>query len=384
MEFYQLIRLLLAIATAAFITGVSIPVIVSVAWKKGLIDQPKSRRKIHQNGIPTLGGLGIFLGLMIAYPLWVGEFASEHSTYLKAALVILFAAGMKDDLLTLDSKKKALVQLFAALILVLGGGVMIGQADGFLGVSHFPLFFSIAFTVFAFVVIINAYNLIDGVDGLAGSQSLIGSILFGAWFLINGHWGDAFVAAVLAGTMIGFLYHNRYPARIFMGDTGSLVVGLVMATMAFRMITLNNASPVLSFHTPTIFAFSIMIIPMFDTLRVIILRLLNKRSPLKADQRHLHHCLLRLGLGHTATCLVLNLSGLFIVLVSYWVNAWEIHLYLLLIFLLAVSIVPLAWLVVRIRSKDKATAWGHIFNGRNLMNELIRPSLLGREPESSE
>jgi UDP-GlcNAc:undecaprenyl-phosphate/decaprenyl-phosphate GlcNAc-1-phosphate transferase len=190
------------------------------------------------------------------------------------------------------------------------------------------------------VVIINAYNLIDGVDGLAGSVSLVSSLIFGTWFSINGHFAEAMLAFVLAGALLGFLFHNFQPARIFMGDTGALMVGFIMAVLAFRMIGLNSGSAPFNLHRPSGIAFAIMIVPMYDTLRVILVRLSKRKSPFKPDNNHLHHRMLKLGFSHRQIAIILSVMTLLLTAIAYFINKWEIHYFLAAILIMASLLLP--------------------------------------------
>ncbi len=359
METYDVIPLILTAITGMVVVAVSIPVIIAVARSKNLVDLPDNGRKIHLIQIPSLGGVGLFIGLMFSYPLWQDSSTSTFFPYLVAALILLFAVGVKDDILVIAPMKKFYAQVIASAIVVIGGKMWIPNFDGFLGLHDgLPPVLAIIATIFAFVIIINAFNLIDGVDGLASYVTIIGATFFAAWFFINGFQHEALLAAALLGTLVGFLFYNNSPAKIFMGDTGSLTIGLVMAVLAFRLIGLNADAAVLPMKTPTVFAFSLMIMPMFDTFRIIIIRLIKRQHPLTADSRHIHHCLFGFGFAHRGTCAVMIIASLIIIAISYFINHLEIHLYGLLIMTMAFLTVPLALLykraTIRLAGKQKS------------------------------
>lgn len=344
----NIVYIILALLTASVITYISIPVIINVARVKNLNDFPDDNRKIHRGKIPNLGGIAMLSGILISYSLWQGLCSTGFYPYLVAALVILFAVGMKDDILTISARKKFFAQLIASAILVVGGKIWITDFNGFLGVHDgLPEIVAIAATVFAFVIIINAFNLIDGIDGLAATVSITGATFFGIWFFLNGHLNEALLATSLVGALASFLYFNRFPARIFMGDTGSLTVGLVMAVLAFRLINLNAESTVFQLNTPTVFAFSLMIMPMYDTFRIILIRTLKGKSPLSADNGHMHHCLLEVGFGHKAICMIMGVATVIIITISFFINHLEIHLYGLLVMLMAGLSMPVSFLVAK-------------------------------------
>jgi UDP-GlcNAc:undecaprenyl-phosphate/decaprenyl-phosphate GlcNAc-1-phosphate transferase len=347
------LTILLALATSAVITAFDIPVIISLAYRKKLIDIPDNKRKLHKQPIPALGGIAIFIGIIISFSLWVGKSIPVFYPYLVAGSVLLFTVGVNDDILEMNPWKKLIAQILASAVIVIGGKVRLDFLDGLLGFGLLPEFLAITFTIFAFVLIINAFNLIDGVDGLAATMALIGAIFFCIWFFVNSHAGESILAASLTGALIGFLYYNRSPAKIFMGDTGSLIVGLIMAVMAFRLIELNSKSSVFAFEKPTVFALSLLIIPMADTIRVIIVRLMKKKSPFFPDRNHIHHKLLEMGFGHRNICRFLTITHLGIIGVALFLYSLEIHLYLLSIWGLAFMIIPTAHILKRWQARIK-------------------------------
>ena len=331
---------LFALLTSFFITLKAIPAIIKVSKLKGLVDAPDGERKLHKKIVPTLGGVGMFAGFMISYGVWIGFYLPPYLPALMAAVTILFFVGIKDDILVIAPLKKLAGQVIAAGIIVFVGGIYLPGLDGLLGIQNFPPLTGKLFSVFAIIIIINSYNLIDGVDGLAGMVSIVGAYIFGLWFLWGGFYAEAILSFALAGALVGFMYHNFEPARIFMGDTGSLIIGFIIAVAGFRLVQLNPVTPGLMLDAPVIFIFSVMIIPMFDTMRVIVIRLSKGSSPLKADANHLHHFLLRLGLRHYQVTLILSAFNLLIVIASLMINTMNVYLYLGLVIAMAALILP--------------------------------------------
>jgi UDP-N-acetylmuramyl pentapeptide phosphotransferase/UDP-N-acetylglucosamine-1-phosphate transferase len=295
---------------AFMITFFSIPIIIQVARQKKMFDEP-DERKIHKMVIPTLGGLGIFAGFILATMLGVPE-GSQFLQYFAAAFIVIFFLGIKDDILVLSAAKKFLGQLIAAGIIIKFGGVHISNMHGFLGIGEIPRLASIVFTMFTIVVITNSFNLIDGVDGLAGSLGLMTALIFGSYFLYAGQMMYAVMAFSLAGSLIGFLIYNYSPAKIFMGDTGSLLIGLTNSIMVIKFINIAGLSgSALPFESAPAIGFSILFVPLFDTLRVFSLRILDRRSPFSPDRSHVHHFMLDLGFSHrliTAICVAANIA----------------------------------------------------------------------------
>jgi UDP-N-acetylmuramyl pentapeptide phosphotransferase/UDP-N-acetylglucosamine-1-phosphate transferase len=303
-------NILLSGALSFIITFFSIPVIIQVARQKKMFDEP-DERKVHKMVIPTLGGLGIFAGFILATLLGV-PLSSPELQYFVAAAIVIFFLGIKDDILVLSPAKKFIGQLVAAGIVIKFGGVQITSMHGFLGIGHLPQLASIVFTLFTIIVITNSFNLIDGVDGLAGSLGLLTSIVFGSYFLYIDQLMYAVMAFSLAGSLIGFLIYNFSPAKIFMGDTGSLLIGLVNSILVIKFINIAGLPTTkLAFEAAPAIGFCILIVPLFDTLRVFSHRILDRRSPFSPDRTHVHHFLLEIGFNHkmiTMLCVGTNIG----------------------------------------------------------------------------
>jgi UDP-N-acetylmuramyl pentapeptide phosphotransferase/UDP-N-acetylglucosamine-1-phosphate transferase len=304
-------------ALAFIITFFSIPVIIEVAKDKKLYDEP-DERKVHNAVIPTLGGLGIFAGFIIATLIGVPP-SNPFLQYFMAAIMVIFFLGIKDDILILSAPKKFIGQLVAAAIIIKFGGIQITNMYGFLGIYELPHTIGVLLTLFTIVVITNSFNLIDGVDGLAGSLGLMTSIIFGLYFYKTGQALYAVMALSLAGSLVAFLIYNFHPAKIFMGDTGSLLIGLLNSIFVIKFISVAaNPDLGLPLNSAPAIGFAILIVPLFDTVRVVALRILNRRSPFSPDRNHIHHFLLDLGLGHrmiAVTCVSANI--LFIALAYF-------------------------------------------------------------------
>jgi UDP-GlcNAc:undecaprenyl-phosphate GlcNAc-1-phosphate transferase len=306
-------NILLSAGLAFVITFYAIPIIIQVARDKKLFDEP-DERKVHKIVIPTLGGLGIFAGFILATLLGTPAVhgASRELQYFAAAALVIFFLGIKDDILVLSAAKKFAGQVIAAGIVIRFGGIQLSNMHGLLGITAIPHMASVILTLFTIIVIINSFNLIDGVDGLAGSLGLLTMVVFGAYFYYIGQLTYAVIAFSLAGSLVGFLIYNFSPAKIFMGDTGSLLIGLTNAILVIKFINVA-ASPAikLPLESAPAIGFAILIVPLFDTLRVFGLRILSRRSPFSPDRTHIHHFLLDLGFSHrkvTLTCVAINIG----------------------------------------------------------------------------
>jgi UDP-GlcNAc:undecaprenyl-phosphate GlcNAc-1-phosphate transferase len=309
---------LLAALTAFLVCIFSIPSIIKVADMKHLYDEP-DERKSHTKKIPTLGGLAMFAGIMIAITLFSGTQFMERR-FITCALIIIFFIGMKDDIIMIAPLKKMIGQIIAVSIVVILGKVRLTGFYGFLGIHEIHESFSIMLSVFTILVIMNGFNLIDGIDGLAASIGVVVSTFFGFWFFINGaeyqqEW--ALLSFVLTAVLLAFLYYNLTPAKIFMGDTGSLISGLIIGVLTIKFIDINPDATRLQFNSVPIVAFGILIVPLFDTLRVFTLRVLAGKSPLHPDQNHIHHRLLALGLSHLQSTSILVIANILIIALVY-------------------------------------------------------------------
>ncbi|GAB3888542.1 glycosyltransferase family 4 protein [Spirosoma agri] len=304
-----LYQCILAFLVACFVAVISIPVIIKISELKSLMEKPGERRS-HSTPTPTFGGIAIFAAILIAYFLWPSiDQTDVYRTDLSVAgMTILFFIGIKDDLVGIDPNKKILFQVLAAMILIFFGDLKVDYLYGIMGFHHIEEIISILLTCFIFIALTNAINLIDGIDGLAGGIATIASGTFGTWFLLTNHFTMACLAFTLTGSLLGFLRFNfSKTSKIFMGNTGSLIIGFMLAFFAVRFVSLNASyrfEPTAFFNAPII-AIVILIVPIFDTLRVFLVRILARRSPFSADRNHMHHILLDNGLSHAQATAVL-------------------------------------------------------------------------------
>jgi UDP-N-acetylmuramyl pentapeptide phosphotransferase/UDP-N-acetylglucosamine-1-phosphate transferase len=310
-------NVIIATVLSFVITYFAIPVLIRVAELKHLYDEP-DERKSHKIRIPTLGGLGFFAGFVLATAVCVPSQQTFPLQYLLAAFFIIFIVGMKDDIVGLSPVKKLIGQLVAAFAIIYLGNLQIRNMYGAFGIGELPYHFSLLLTYFTFIVVVNAFNLIDGIDGLAGSVGLLVSAVLGAYFLYVNEVLYAVMGFALAAGLAAFLIYNITPARIFMGDTGSLLVGLVNATLIVKFIEVaGNPAGTFPLQAVPAIAFAVLIIPLFDTLRVFAIRMSRGRSPFTADRHHIHHYMLALGLTHSQATLIAVLSNIAFIFMAY-------------------------------------------------------------------
>ena len=300
------------------ITFLAIPAIIKVADQKKLFDLPDAR-KLHTTPIASLGGIAIFLGLFIATLLTVSYKDNPRFQYYLASAMVIFFLGLKDDILVISATKKFLGQLAATAILVHLANIRIDSMHGFLGVYDLPQSASLLLSYTTIIVTINAFNLIDGVDGLAGSLGVLTTCMFGVYFFMADMQAYAVLSFSMAVSLIAFLIFNYRPAKIFMGDSGSLLLGLVNAILVIKFINVADTHTVaFPIESAVAVGIAILMVPLMDTIRVFSIRIFKGKSPFSPDRNHIHHLLLDSGLSHkqvTLSCLALNV--LFI-LVAYF------------------------------------------------------------------
>lgn len=306
--------ILLLLASSFLLTAIIVPIVIRIAIKRRLFDAPSEIRKVHKRIIPNLGGIAIFSGFMFSQQLFIRSSMIPALNQVLMSGSILFMLGLKDDIIGLSPFKKFVAQFAAALIVAVIGDIRIMDMGGIFGLYELSYPFSISLTVFAIVGVVNAFNLIDGIDGLAGVLGLLVSLTYALLFFNAGDAGWAYLCFALAGSLAGFLIYNISPAKIFMGDSGSLMIGFFVAVFSIQFINESALKPFhigeYTFISAVGLVMAILIIPLFDTLRVFTLRILGNRSPFEADCNHLHHRLISLGLSHIQATLILTVITL--------------------------------------------------------------------------
>jgi UDP-GlcNAc:undecaprenyl-phosphate GlcNAc-1-phosphate transferase len=344
---------ILIVAFSTLITLLSIPSILHVARSRHLYDDVGHFRKQHDHGIPRLGGVAIFVSFTITMLLFSIIDKALPISYLLIACIILFTMGLKDDLSGVNSSTKFLIQFVVAAILVLLGDIRITSMYGVFGIFTLPYIPSAIFSILLIMLVVNSFNLIDGIDGLAAVTGIIVNSTFAGLFIYFKQYELAAISFAMVGAIAGFLRYNITPAKIFMGDTGALLIGLISAVMAVKFIEVSKIThagiPVIN-CVPAL-TIAILIGPVFDTLRVFTLRIASGKSPFEADRNHMHHRILGLGLNHlqTTICLsVINLLSIGMVFVfSNLSNS------LLIVLIVSVSIISNWIITFSLRSKER-------------------------------
>lgn len=334
---------------AAVIVMYSIPSVIYISTKYSLFDKNDMHRKTHQRNISRLGGVAIVASFTITTLLFSTLVNFEEANFLITSCIILAGLGLKDDVHGSNTSTKFILQLLVAVILVFFGGFRLSSLYGVLGIWDMPLFWGGIFSVILIIFLNNAFNLIDGVDGLAGSIGIIANLIFGVLFALMHQLPYAFIAFSLAGAIGGFLKYNWYPAKIFMGDTGALIIGLVTAALAIKFIELNKVT---GDNTPLILsapaiAVSILIVPIFDSLRIFTVRVLKGKSPFTGDRNHIHHRLERLGLK--PPYIIFATAGLNLCMVALGLLIRHLGNFFLIFFILGLCLLLDFFLFYRLR-----------------------------------
>jgi len=360
--------LLLTFFTAFGVVLFSTPSLIKVAILKRLFDEPTEERKLHKQVIPTIGGIIIFAGTFFAFVLWfpsdallnidvgnsnylknaleleVTKSALNDFKYILATVLVLFFVGVKDDIIGTSPIKRLAAHVLVAFIIVLMADIRVKSMHGIFTVYEIPYWSSIFISLFAIIVIINAFNFIDGVDGLAAGIGFIASSIFGIWFFLSDDIVMSMLSFSLAGSLFAFLFFNFSPASIFMGDSGSTTIGLMLSVLALKAIETPNADTshtIISEIQRPIFVMSILAYPLIDTLRIFVYRTIKGVSPFEADRNHIHHALLNTGMGHRGVSLTLYAANLVVIALAITSRGLSPTLSFIAVFLVAAALAQL-------------------------------------------
>jgi UDP-GlcNAc:undecaprenyl-phosphate GlcNAc-1-phosphate transferase len=297
----------IAFLVSFLITFSAIPGIVKIANEKGLMAHPNGRTS-HTIPTPNLGGIAIFIAIIISSVIFTGITADHDLKYIIAGMLILFLVGLKDDLRPLPAYQKFIGQFLAALIILVPGNLCLNSLHGLFGIYELSYFSGVAITLFLFLALINSFNLIDGIDGLASGIGILASLFFGITLLKDGPLAYAIISFIMAASLLAFFYFNVFSKKnkIFLGDNGSMLIGLLISILAVKFLNMENGT--LFFHqnhTAPAVLLSVLIVPLFDTARVMVVRISKGKSPFVADRTHIHHHLLLLSGSHLTTSLVI-------------------------------------------------------------------------------
>ncbi|MCI9285451.1 MAG: undecaprenyl/decaprenyl-phosphate alpha-N-acetylglucosaminyl 1-phosphate transferase [Muribaculaceae bacterium] len=334
---YWIINSLIVFVLCVLFAGVLIPQILLIAYRRNLFDEV-DERKIHKGAIPRLGGMAfepvilLSLVLMAGANILAGEtmfsdaFSAHTLVFIAAfcSIQLLYLVGLADDLIGIKYRAKFVIQLVCAVLLI-SSGCWFDTLGGALGINAWSPWIGMPFTAIVIVFIINAFNLIDGIDGLASGLSSIASLIYGISFLMLGEYGYALISFATLGVLVPFYYFNvfgdvRKHSKIFMGDTGSLTIGLILSILGIQLYTLPDTD-MLEF-SPSVLAFSPLIIPAFDVVRVYMMRIRQHRSPFLPDKSHIHHKFLAAGMRPRVAMVTIIITSVLFTLLNLWLSVW--------------------------------------------------------------
>lgn len=336
---------------------VMIPSIIKIADLKHLMDEPDSTRKFHPATTPTLGGIAIFGATVFSFSFFNDYLSSTNEIkFMTSGLILLFFAGIQDDIMLLTPLKKLTIQMISALLITLIGKLYLTNLWGMFGITEIPPVLGIFFTFFTIVGLINAFNLIDGINGLAGGLGLLASLFLGGWFYLTDAYSLSILSFALSGALLGFLFFNFHRGQIFMGDTGSMIIGFIISILIIKFIENNRSSGIENSiyyikAAPGV-AIAVVLLPLFDMIRIVCQRILSGQHPFQADRRHIHHLLVDLGWSHTKVCLVLYLCSMLIIAFSLYLR--ELRSMTLVMILIAIYLL-LTYLIF-LQSKFRGTS----------------------------
>jgi len=302
---------------AFLLTYLTIPKIIGVVEYKRLMDNP-NKRSSHSTKTPTLGGIAFFYTLVFALFFIEERGNFNEAIYIIPGLTVLFIVGMKDDLVVLSPGAKLIAQVVAIAFILVNESFTIDSLNGFLNINEIPYYLYLVIGGFLMLTIINSYNLIDGIDGLASVVGIVIMIIYTTIFYMTAEYFFALISITLNAILMAFFGFNiSANKKIFMGDTGSLIVGFVISLLTLKFLALKPESytelPFLLENAPII-AISILIVPLFDTARVFAIRIANKKAPFSPDRNHVHHVLIDFwGLSHKQASFIIGCFNLLFV-----------------------------------------------------------------------
>ncbi len=363
------------------IVYLTIPPLIRVSIAKHLYDTP-NERKASKVVVPTLGGVAIFIGFILSTIIATDGFNFGELKYLIAAVLIMFFVGLKDDMMDISAMKKLSVQLLTAIILIVIGNFRFTNLQGAFGVYEINYAVSFFLTLFIMIAIINAFNLIDGIDGLASGISIVISAAFGTWFILAGHQEYGIMCFSLTGSLIGFFIFNVFGKKnkIFMGDSGSLVLGVAMVILVikFNEFNINQTLPYAINAAPAV-SIGILIVPIIDTLRVFFIRLSERRSPFAPDMNHIHHSFLKLKFSHlSSTSIIVFVNMLFIGFTFAFHRFFNINNLMIGIFMIGFTLAYIPTLILQLRQSSAKA----IFQ-KSSYKDLIKRIDIITEPSNS-
>ncbi len=346
---------ILVFMSSFIITYRVIPWIILTVKYKNLMDNPNGR-SAHSIDTPTLGGIAFFASILISMVFIKTVDYSNISINIISALVVIFFMGLKDDLMVLSAKAKIALQSIAIFFIIFNSEFYITNFHGFLNIEEIPLWISFIFSYGFLLYFVNAFNLLDGIDGLASMLGIFISIVYSVLFMQIELYFYAFLGIIMIGFLIAFLRYNLSSKnKIFMGDTGSLIVGFLIGILTLRFLSLDTNQLEEIDILPQnlmIVVLSLLFFPVFDVIRVSWVRYINKNKFFEADKRHMHHIFIDKGLNHFKASITFTVSSIITFIFIYFTNPFFSGIGLSIVFIFLVLI---AFYIFMLLDKDKKT-----------------------------
>lgn len=360
------------VATISFVIGwLFMPVVIEIARKYNFVVSP-NKRTSHNGDIPNVGGINIFVSYLITVFLFSYNVFYEVQ-YVLLGLFIILIVGFVDDLMDIKALWKLFGQLVAGVFIIVVAGIRITSLQGLFGITELSLFTSYLLSFFVFIVVVNAINLIDGIDGLASGLGIIYSLFFGFYFFLADKINLSLTSFALTGALIVFFMYNVFSdkRKIFMGDSGSLLLGYMFFMLIIQFVELNGSNEIPApyhMNAALVVGFTVFIVPLFDTLRVMLTRMKKGYSPFKADKNHVHHLMLSLGLEHRqVTYILMTISTAFII-IAILARDMSNELLFLSVSILSILFTKILWILVNKKQNDVVET---VVKNKNELNNIV-------------
>lgn len=323
--------------------------VIRIAKEHDFVVKP-NKRTTHVGEIPNIGGINIFISFLLTVFIFTFGIVSQLH-YIIFAVIIIILVGFVDDLIDIKAKWKLFGELTAGVFLIVFADIRLTNLHGFMGITEIPDTASYLLSFFVYIVIINSINLIDGIDGLASGLGILYSIFFGLFFSFSNHPNLAITAFAMTGSLGVFFIYNVFgrKSKIFMGDSGSLLLGFIVTLFVFVFCEMNAYTQLPSYlksNAAPAIAISVLVVPLFDTLRVMLTRIKKGYSPFQSDKNHIHHLLLKTGLKHRQVTFVLLITTLFFVGIGIVGRNLQNGVLALIVFVTACVLTYILWRIV--------------------------------------
>lgn len=357
------IKLIIVFFILFCLSFILIPLIRKLTIRFGLFDIPDNRSS-HSRVVPSLGGISFYISYLVLF-FFIAQLDLDNMLlYMLASMSILFVIGLLDDILDLSARIKFLAQLLAVSILLSNLEIRIDSLYGFLGIFEIPMHLSILGSLFFLIGLINAFNLIDGIDGLAALTGIIVTTFYGYMLYKLGYLFYLYISIATIATLLAFLRYNLSKhKKLFMGDTGSLVIGLVIGVLTLKLMSVGDLGYLaLSFRAQKlpIFLIGVLFVPILDIIRVMMLRLIRGASIFSPDRNHIHHILIDSGLSHKKATFLIGIANFVVASIMFvairvfdTVQSFFILIFIFLISFILLFILNKSHIALRLKLKIK-------------------------------